>query len=373
MSQLTEELDIFNPKHLILDKALVFSRRSRIKAIDLKILYHIFFYSDKFGGRKVEIPVSDFNDALRHGIHTNSYTYLNKHLREMNETYKDMLWFIFEGEKYTILNPLEYYCIDEEKVSFKVNPKINKYIGRSVKDGVDIQLTDLRLFHNTGLAFNIRLYEMFLYESQKTAFPDSYYKLSYPEAVVMSGKIDIRDEKVRKIYKGKNPDENFVYDEKLYDSFTTSMVNLGKAIDIAVSELNALSGSTGIEIKYKKLQQEKWVNRGVKLDGFLFKIINKNEREISLDEFLSLSLALDEKFTPNELASIMRYQQENFGNTAREIEAYYRENEKMGKKRLLSKLLSTDIAPEEKEERAKIVMLWLKSWDVKDGRYRRRK
>ena len=136
-------------------------------------------------------------------------------------------------------------------------------------------------------------------------------------------------------------------------------------------ELNALSGSTGMEIKYKKLQQEKWVNRGVKLDGFLFKIMNKKEREISLEEFLSLSQALDEKFTPNELASIMRYQQENFGNTAREIEAYYRKNEKMGKKRLLSKLLSSDIAPEEKEERDKMVLLWLKSRDVKDGRYRR--
>lgn len=370
MAQLSEELDIYNPKHLILDKALVFSRRSRIKAIDLKILYHIFFYSDRFGGRKAEIPVSDFNDALRHGIHTNSYTYLNKHLRSLNETYKDMLWIINDGGKYLILDPLEYYHIDKEKVSFKVDSRIKKYIGSKVKDGVDIRLTDLRLFRNTGLAFNIRLYEMFLYEAQKTAFPDSYYKLSYPEAVLMSGKIDISDEKIRKIYKGNKPDESFIYDEKLYDNFATSMSNLGTAVDTAVSELNSLSGPTGIEIKYKKLQQEKWVNRGVKLDGFLFKIMKTKEREISLEEFLSLSQTLDEKFTPNELDSIIRYQQENFGNTIREIEAYYRKNVKLGKKKLLSELLSYDIAPDEKEEREEMVRLWLKSRDVKDGRYR---
>jgi hypothetical protein len=72
----------------------------------------------------------------------------------------------------------------------------------------------------------------------------------------------------------------------------------------------------------------------------------------------------------NQIDSIIRYQQENFGNTIREIETYYRKNVKLGKKKLLSKLLSSDIAPDEKEEREEMVRLWLKSRDVKDGRYR---
>ena len=370
MARSAEELCIYDPKHLVMDKALIYSRRSKIRAIDLKILYHIFYYSDKFGGNLTEISVSDFTEALRCGIHTYSNPYLYDHLKEMKEIYKDMIWFIKDGKKYQIVCPLESFYMDEEKVSFKVDPMISRHLGKNVKDGADIQLTDLKLFKNTGLSFNIRMYEILKYEAGKTAHADSYMKLSYPEAVLMSGRVDMADEKVKEYYLGKKSDENFVYDEKLYDSFNTSMATLKNAIDSAVNEINGLSSTLGIEVAYKKLPQEQWVNRGIKLDGFLFRVTRTRKEEMSLEQFLTLSRKLDDKYSPSELDSIIRFQQDNFGNTPADISDYYKENEKLGRGRILKKLTTVNIAPEKELERMEAASVWEKTKDIKDGRYR---
>ena len=97
-----------------------------------------------------------------------------------------------------------------------------------------------------------------------------------------------------KYYK-ENVDENtFVYEEKLYDDFNTSMANLRDTTDTAVNELNKLSSTTGLNVEFKAIQQDKWVNRGIKLDGFIFKIVSEQNDILSLNEFLQLSKKVGE-------------------------------------------------------------------------------
>ena len=369
MSSLSDIRDIYEPKHLFLSKELIYSRRSKTKAIDLKILYHIFYYSLKSGGEEVELLCSDFSDVLKHGIHTNSQSYLNQHQKEIADIYDLFIWIIKSGEGYEILKPLDYYFYDEKKVRFKINQRFYEYLSKDT-DGISIDLSDFRPFRNTGLAFNMRLYEILKYEASRTSFKEDYVRFNYPDAVLLSGRVDISDERIMKYYK-ENVDENtFVYEEKLYDDFNTSMANLRNTIETAVNELNKLSSTTGLNVEFKAIQQDKWVNRGIKLDGFIYKIISDKSFNLSLDDFLQLSKKVDEKFSPNELADIIRFQQSSYGCTLDNIVDFYRQHEKAGRKKLLDYYLKINISNVNENARGELIELWDKSKNVKDGRFR---
>lgn len=369
MSSLSDITDVYEPKHLFLNKDLIYSRRSKTRAIDLKILYHIFYFSLKSGGEEVELTCYEFSDALRHGIHTNSYSYLNQHQKEMADIYDSFIWIVKTPEGYEILKPVDYYYKDEKTVRFKINQRFYEYLSQK-KDGISIDLSDFRPFRNTGLAFNMRLYEILKYEASKTSFKEDYVRFNYPDAVLLSGRVDISDEKIQKYYIDNIDESTFVYEEKLYDDFNTSMANLRNTTETAVKELNKLSSTTGLKVEFKAIQQERWVNRGIKLDGFIFKIKTEPNNDITLDDFLQLSRKLDDKFSPNELADIIMYQQSSHGATFDGIVEFYKQHENSGKKRLLNYYLKLNASNKNEKLREELIQIWDRSKNVKDGRYR---
>lgn len=369
MSSLSDISDIYEPKHLFLSKELIYARRSKTRAIDLKILYHILYFSMKNGGEEVELLCSEFSDVLKHGIHTNSQSYLNQHQKEIADIYDSFTWIVKNEEGYEILKPIDYYFKDEKKVRFKINQRFYEYLSKDT-DGISIDLSDFRPFRNTGLAFNMRLYEILKYEASKTSFKEDYVRFNYPDAVLLSGRVDISDEKYQKYYINNIDESTFVYEEKLYDDFNTSMANLRNTTETAVNELNKLSSTTGFNVEFKAIQQDKWVNRGIKLDGFIFKIISDKNMDLSLDDFLQLSRKLDEKFSPNELAEIIMYQQSSHGCTLDNIVEFYKQHEKSGRKRLLDNYLKLNVSNINENTRGELISLWDRSKNITDGRFR---